>query len=319
MTIADEALREYGAARLGQQWRGSVAAAAPTVLVDPPDGKHLDVPFPVYLNWPLPSQSTLKAGRASGAHMKAALDREVVKIPTDAMLVGSALHCCFLEPERMIERVVLWQGYTTAKGDHSTARRGKAWDEFKAQHADRIILTPGHYATMAGMVKALRRHPVVREWSNKIEAVEVSIVGEVEGVRCKARCDALTEDPLCDIKASRSADAATFTKTVLGFGYHIQAAMYRRMFGRDRFIFPVVEMTPPHDVVCYELSPAFLRLGEEEMIRMLGMYQEFAAVGLWPGRSEKVVQLEPPEWAIQSTGVTLGGVSFDGEDEEEPF
>lgn len=265
-------------------------------------GIRFDVPFTDYLRWPLLSQSVLKEGRKSMAHLRAAEAAEVVKVPTDAMLLGSALHTAFLEPEMMPQRVVLWDGGT---------RRGKEWEAFVADHADQVILTPGYHEKLIGMVKALRRHPEVRKWVGRMEGTEVAAIGEVEGLMMKGRCDALTADPLVDLKMTRSADAATFTRTVMGFGYDIQAAIYRRLFDRDRFVLIAVEDTPPYDVVAYELAPAFLKRGEALADELLEKYAECKRTGAWPGRSDEVVQLEPPEWALDGCGVeiTLGDAS----------
>lgn len=268
------------------------------------------VPFAAYLEWPEMSQSVLKCGRASMAHLKAAIDgtREV-KV-TDAMLAGSALHTALLEPDSILDRVVLWNGGT---------RRGKEWDAFRADHADKIILTPGYHARVKGAIKSLRAHPVVREWMGKIEAVEVSARGTLHGVPFKARTDALTSDPLVDLKFTKSCDPSTFTKTVLTFGYYLQGAVYKALFGRDRFLLVAVEDKPPHDCVAYELSPSMLRHGAREVETLIEQYQACLESDHWPGRSDDTVTLELPDWiADQSAcGITIGGAAAFNDTEDE--
>lgn len=281
---------------------------APLIAPPIPHGLHPGVPFEEYLHWPILSQSVLKEGRASMAHLRSAMDRERVKEVTDDMLLGQALHTCFLEPELMATHVVRWEGGT---------RRGKAWDEFCAENTGRTILTEGRYENLIGMVRALRRHPFVREWASKIEHVECSVVGTVHGVTMKGRCDALTPEPLVDLKKVRSADPATFTKTVLGFGYDLQAFIYRTLFNRERFVLLAVEGLPPYDVVAYELSPAFLRRAESVVIPLLDRYKFHLERGDWPGRADDVIQLEPPEWLMdgEESEVKIGGAAaFEDED-----
>ena len=278
----------------------------------PAPGLHPNVPLATYLRWPLLSQSTLKEMRNSPAHLRAALDGERVKNVTDDMALGSALHTCFLEPEHMLTRVVRWDGGT---------RRGKAWDEFSAEHAERIILTPGYYESLVGMVKALRRHPFVREWVGRIQHTEVSCVGDVHGVPMKGRCDALTAEPMVDLKKVRTADPRAFTNAVLAYGYHWQAYIYGRLFNRERFVLLTVEDSEPFDVVAFEFSPAFIRLAEAEVIPMLDRYKWAVEHDSWPGRAEEVVQLEVPEWAANEaeSEVTVGGESAFDDDKSEPF
>lgn len=247
-----------------------------------------DIRFADYLTMPYLSQSTLKEGRLSMAHLKAALDRERTKEPTDDMLLGSALHTAFLEPEQLLDTVAKWTG---------KRRWGKEWDEFCTEHAGKIVITEDMNAKLTGMLRSLRRHARVREWLGKIEATEVVGLGDVRGVTMKGRCDALTVDPLIDLKKVRSCDERTVTRTILQFGYHIQGYVYRELFGRDRFLLLCVEDQEPFDVVAYELSPAFLRMGQQEAEELLDQYKECDSAGVWPGRSAEVVTVQPPVWA----------------------
>jgi hypothetical protein len=262
-------------------------------------GIYRDIPFDAYRQWPLLSQSTLKEGRYSMAHLKAAIDRDRQKEPTDDMLLGSALHTCFLEPELMPERVVKWTG---------GVRRGKKWESFKAGNPGKIILTPNYHEKLIGMVRSLRRHPVVREWTNKIESVEVSAVGEINGVPMKGRCDALTPEPLFDLKKVGDGDERSFVRNVMDFGYHIQAYTYLELFRRERFVLMTVEDFDPFDVVPYEFSGAFLRKGRREVTSILNRYKQCKESGIWPGRSDGIWTLELPTWAASGASeISIGG------------
>lgn len=267
----------------------------------PSSGVHSHIDFGTYLRWPFLSQSTLKEGRASMSHMKASIDRERVKEPTDEMILGSALHVAFLEPELMPTRVVKWDG---------ARRAGKEWTEFTCEHAGKIILTAGMYENLIGMVRSLRKHPEVKRWQSKIQDVEVSAIGSIDGVPFKGRTDALTADPLVDLKKVRSADPFMFTKQALAFGYDIQAYIYRELFNRDRFMLIAVEDSPPYDVVPFELTPGMLRHGEREAKGLIQSYKLCTESGVWPGRSDEVVQLELPEWAAaqdEANAITIDG------------
>lgn len=264
-------------------------------------GIYPNVPFEDYLTWPFWSQSSLKAGQKSMAHAKQMRDDGFSKPPTDFMLLGSALHTAFLEPELLIERVVLWDG---------ARRAGKEWQAFKAENEGRIILTAGLHEKLVGMVRAMRKHGFVRKWSSAIEDVEVSAVGDVHGLQMKGRADAMTHEPLVDIKKVQSCNVRRITSTVLDFGYHIQAFIYQTLFNRDRFVLLCVEENPPYDVVPYEFSPALLRRGEREGVALIEQILECEQTGVWPGRSSEIVMLELPEWAESSDAADA--ISFDG-------
>ncbi len=274
----------------------------------PAPGLHPNVLFDTYLRWPLMSQTTLKAGRDSMAHLKAAWDGEKDATATDDMILGSALGVAFLEPDTVRDRVICWRG---------GARRGKEWTEFQAEHADKYILTEERYAHMAGMVASLRKHPAVKLWLDQIHAVEVAAIGDINGLSMKGRADALTagEGPILDLKKVRKGDARAISYAVKDYGYDIQGAVYRELFNRDRFILITVEDFAPYDVVPYELSPAWLRRGEASVASLIEGVLYCQRTGVWPGRCDAVAQLEVPDWLNRAEGseaVTLNGEQIGG-------
>jgi hypothetical protein len=273
----------------------------------PAPGLHFNVPFAEYLRWPLMSQSILKCGRerdGSMLHLKYAMDEQGTEDVSDDMALGSALHTAFLEPEQMLERIAKWCG---------ARRAGKEWEAFCDANQDKTILTPLMHEKLQGMVKALRRHPEVRKWLGRLVDVEVSAVGNLHGLPFKARADALTDDPLWDLKKVRSGDERTVVQTIYDFGYHIQGYIYRELFGRDRFCLGLVEGTPPFDVRVVELSPDWIKLGKAETIDLVTRVKRCLDANVWPGRSDKIEVIEPAPWMIENSGiaqdVTIGGQS----------
>ena len=255
------------------------------------DGIHFDVPFEEYLLLPYMSQSTLKEGRRSMAHLLAAMDGDRVKVPTDDMVLGSALHTCFLEPDEAAKRIVVW-----TKG----RRYGNLWKAFKAEHAGKVIITDNQQEQLSGMIASLRLHPEVARWVSGIQGVEVSAIGMVNGLRMRGRCDALTADPLIDLK--KVSDGATYKmlRTINEFGYDIQGSIYCRLFERERFMLICVEDAPPYDVIPYELSAARLRKGRREADELIERVLECKASGVWPGRATAPIMLDLQEWETKN-------------------
>ena len=264
-------------------------------------GIYRNVDFPAYLKWDCPSHSVLKAGRESAMHMKAAIESPVT-VASDEMLLGSALHTCFLEPEYMSTRVVEWTG---------ARRYGAIWDDFCETHEGKIILTTGLYDRLVGMVQSLRKHPFTRNWTAQIEHCEVSAVGEIAGVLCKGRADAITNDPLVDIKSCRSNSERDIRTAIHTLGYHIQAATYRRLFNRERFVLLTVENHPPYRVGPIELDDMALRVGDQELLSLVGMYKYGVESGEWPGgyEDDSPVLTSLPDWVMESraANITIGG------------
>jgi len=268
-------------------------------------GIYQGVPFDLYLQGNAMHQSTLKKGRDSMKHLKCAIDGTVAVKVTDDMTLGRALHTAFLEPELAATHVIEWTGGT---------RRGKEWEAFKTDHGDKAILTPAQYASMNGMVAALRDNADIKSWLDKVEDTEVSCIGEVQGVKFKGRCDAMTTAPLWDLKKISKADDRTVDAAIYTYGYHIQGYIYEQLFGRDRFVLGFVEDSEPHDVRPVELSQDWIDLGHEEATMLIQAMKHCEKTGVWPGRAEKIELRYPPDWVRQKFGnrepITLDGESL---------
>lgn len=269
-------------------------------------GLHIEVPFADYLRWPLMSQSILKEGREEDGSMrklKNALDGQRNVVVTDDMALGSALHVCFLEPEEMPNRVAVYE----------SVRRGATWEEFRTEHAGKVILTEKGHAKLKGMVRSLRSTPEVRDWQAKIAHVELSAVGEIDGVKFKARCDALTDDPIWDLKKVRGINGRTIDQTIWEFGYHIQGYIYTQLFDRTRFCLGLVEDSEPFEPRIIELSERWLKIGKFETQNVLRQYKACCEKKppSWPFRYSGIDVVEPPAWVEEKFGsrhkITIGG------------
>jgi len=269
-----------------------------TILLDT---NYYDVSFADYRAWPEISQSNVKEGRTSMLLMKHSIDHP--KPATDGMNLGSAVGYAFLEPELLPEKVVLWEGET---------RAGDVWKAFKKLHNKKIILTKGYYSNLKGMLKALRKHPQIKAWTASKGETEVARVAEIMGIRIKGRTDKLTDDPIYDLKSSAAElDEGKFINQLIKLGYHIQGAIYCKIFQRNRFILGVVESKPPHDVVCYELDPDLLAFGLREAKLLISSWKYCCEQQHWPGRSEEIVSIGLPKWLKDEAGykqITTGGV-----------
>ena len=258
-----------------------------------------DVSFESYLQLPALSQSTLKAGRKSMAHLKAALDGQRVIVPSDAMNLGSALHCAFLEPELLPAKVALWPD--------GKVRRGKEWDAFNEAHTGKIILTEKMHHNFVGMIRSLRaaarNRPDLRHWCSQIEATELTIIGEVHGVTMKGRVDAMTPGPLLDLKKVADGDMRLFRSRAYDYGYHIQAYVYTTLAERSRFIMLTVEESAPWDVVQYEVSAELMAQGKREADELLEKFKACQDSGVWPGRAHEIESLGLPEYVGSSMSI----------------
>lgn len=104
------------------------------------------------------------------------------------------------------------------------------------------------------------------DWLKNGEA-EASRYAEIDGIKCKCRCDYIANDNsvIYDLKFVKDASANEFSKMVANFKYYIQAAFYLRVTGAKRFIFIAIEKDAPYIAGLYELTPETLAFGNDKI------------------------------------------------------
>ena len=257
------------------------------MLPIPDNGFHYQVPFEVYAQWRLPNSGVFKRALVSPLHAHATFSGASKVETTSRMEIGSCAHTAILEPE-ICKKVKVY---------HGKVRRGKAWDEFQAQCGNSPVWTKNQLLTANAIAKAAHSHKLSAPLLKQLRFREVSIIGDVFGVRCKGRPDGVADDFVLDLKTTESCDERQFARTAYALGYHIQAAMYLQLSGRSKYLFLVVESEPPFDVAVFEPEPDWLKDGEDKLHTGVLTWKTSLEEGHWPGRYSEMRSLSIPEWA----------------------
>src|SRR5690606_31969461 len=97
----------------------------------------------------------------------------------------------------------------------------------------------------------------------------------------------------------------TFSRSLLNYGYHIQAAMYLDGITTiedqpfNDFVFIVVEKSPPYLVSIFQLEPLSLDIGRMEYRQALRDFAEYQANGGWAGYPMEIQEVGLPAWEIK--------------------
>jgi len=222
---------------------------------------------------------------------------------TPAMLVGRAVHCAVLEPDRFPLEFPVWQG---------GRRVGKTWEAFiDALPASASVLSISEYERCLAIRDAVRPHPVAAQLLDREGTLTEHVVQWTDkdtGLDCKARFDAVNPyGYLLDLKTTRHIDERRFTRTVADMAYHGQAAFYcagfESAYGAGQvFYFIAVESEPPHDVAVYVLDDDSLWAGEELVKSLLRRVKDCRETGQWPGMYPTLQTLTLPAWAFPDDG-----------------
>jgi exodeoxyribonuclease VIII len=251
--------------------------------------------FAVYRKIAAEHKSLLCQIEKSPAHYKCAGNNQPK--PTTAQLIGSAVHCLVLEPERFEERYYVCS---------DKVRRGtKAWDSIEISANGREILKPDDFAEMLAMRDAVRAHPKACECLDACAAAEVSIFWRdlKSGLACKGRADSLSVEHrvILDLKTCQDASERGFLRDVVDYKYHWQAAMYcdgaKAVTGHDfMFVFIAVEKAPPYGVAVYLISEAFIAAGRKAYRDALNEVLFCMTNNTWPCYAEGAVEIQAPAW-----------------------
>lgn len=270
------------------------SAQASRARLDSP-GMHTDVSWADYLRHGALSQSDLCELARSPAHLRHR--RTAPDEPSDEMVVGKAIHCAVLEPERF-QRVY-------AIGNTSD-RRTKAWKAFEEAHPDQVCLTENQGRSALGIASSVRGRPYIRTLLEYPKALrEVSMAWQLQdGTLCKGRCDLVIPElhVIVDLKSTRDASLFSFARSIAEYRLHVQAAWYSWGYAllnggaAPSYYLIAYEREPPYGSAVYKLTADAIAMGRSEIDFLLQLHQACVAADAWPDRSEVPVDVGLPTW-----------------------
>ncbi len=210
--------------------------------------------------------------------------------------IGTAAHLAVLEEHLLMDRAAV-HAYPDYRTKEAKAFRDDAYETGK------IPLKAEEWATVTGIQKAIARHPIAQKLFTGGKA-EVSLTWEWNGIPCKCRPDYLGDEYVVDLKTAISAHPGAISRKALLEGWHARASWYlpgvREVTGElpEKYLFVVVEKSPPHIVEVYELDIKALIYGEQIIGRSMRRIAWCLKTGDWPSYGEGgVTELSLPGWS----------------------
>ncbi|HUT88721.1 MAG TPA: PD-(D/E)XK nuclease-like domain-containing protein [Thermoguttaceae bacterium] len=187
--------------------------------------------------------------------------------------LGTVAHACLTSPGGIDGVVVEIPADVLNSQGH---RKGGAWLQWKAEHADRLMLTAAEMAGIRSMVRNVYDHPEARKLLRSILHQEHTIVwhDDETGLDFRARPDLICNGDkhgvtLTEFKTTRQHDPRWFGGDAVKFGYHHQLTWYED--GLEAFGYPVrdhriitANNRPAYECRVYRLPDALLELAREE-------------------------------------------------------
>lgn len=239
-------------------------------------------------------------------HAKFNPDREPDE-PTEAMMLGTAIHCASLEPDEFPYRYEI-----APEGITRRSAIGKAFFEELAAEG-KTALTSEQYDVVSGSAKSIRSQPFMRHVLALDCFIEKSMVWRdpQTGIVCKMRPDLYVEPCrtfptglIVDVKSAADASPAGFARSAYDLLYHMQAAWYvdgyKQLYGtRPMFVFVAAEKEAPFASAPYLAGDIQITLGQIINRRLLDQYAVCLKENRWPGYHTKPALLELPPWGAK--------------------
>lgn len=230
-----------------------------------------------YRAHPAQNYSALKHILTSPAHYFAAL--KAPREETVPMRLGTMLHKWWLEgAEDVLDGAVV-----KPAGLSFATKEGKAWRE---ENEGKFILSDDDWSLFLRRQAALRQSKIAQSLLDVMPIREECLLGEIEGVSCKALYDARSGIAFLDLKTCQANDPKTWGEQVEAYHYDLQVAFYAELHRQNHEeeaspFWVTVSADASPAVVVYEPGP-FEERGREKLRRAIAAYKELTQYGEQP-------------------------------------
>jgi hypothetical protein len=216
-----------------------------------------------------------------------------------------------------------------ASNGAASTKESKTWAEEQRQ-LGRTVLRADDVDRIGAMSDAVSAALAAMKIRLDPARSELTAIAEIDGIWCRAMIDNAPTDnrlPLYDLKSCEDASPESVIRSVMNYGYDVQAAHYLDVWKaatgearRFRFIF--VEKSAPFGVSVVELhndpsSDADWMLDAQSKTREARrIWAECLARNEWPGYPAQVAVIGAPsyyrtKWADRSVGATVQQSTID--------
>jgi exodeoxyribonuclease VIII len=232
------------------------------------------------------SYSSIKQFGKSPNHFLQYINREQVTTP--AMIKGTAFHCLVLESEKFRA------DYAVApKVDRRTKAGKETWANFSSENEGKEVITQQDWNDISEMAKAFYNY----EHSSSLLSMDVEqhIEGKIQGIDFRGYADIVGDNYIADLKSCQDASPDKFIRDAFNMDYHLQAAIYLELTGKERYYIIAVESSAPYNVAVYEMSFEMITAGRKKLYELIEKFKEWD--GMPETYSTKIELLTLPAWA----------------------
>jgi exodeoxyribonuclease VIII len=191
------------------------------------------------------------------------------KEQTDAMLLGSIVHCLILEPEHFDER------YTTdaliiAEIGGAKPRSTTKYKEWKAEQEGMIVISSDFHKAGQDMANAVLNNSAAKWVLDQCDKREFRIEWNHKGLSFIGFMDARGK-VIADIKICQDAEPKKFQRDIINMGYYLQGGAYTIAEGEVLPYF-LIAVDRNLGVSVHEVTEDLIEFGMNEFDRLCGEF-----------------------------------------------
>lgn len=225
-------------------------------------------------------------------------------VENEAFDIGAAVHDMVIEGAHRYEVLDFPDWRTNASKEARQAARDAGKRPLLRHQADAV-------APMADAVWNVLRASPDLEALGELDFERTYVWEEEAGgrnawLRCRPDWVTLDRKVALSFKTtSSSAEPEAFARTIMNFGYDLQAAFECRGIEAvlgvkvEHYIWVVQETTAPFAVSLVGMSNQMREYGQTRMDAAVLKWAECMATGEWPGYPLRIAYIDPPAWAMR--------------------
>lgn len=232
---------------------------------------------------------------------------------SDSLIVGSYLHCKWLEPEKVKSRyyVAKYLPKNTKEGKVIAEQQQAEYKELLKKNPDLIYIEDRLTNQSDEIYESLKNNEAIQKilLQNKIcETPIQDILSPVDGVKLKCIPDIILPDSglIVDFKHMADISQYKFSQDVINYNYHVQAWInlycvskkFNKKMSDFRFKFLCISKQKPYEVVKYELADEYMIDAERRIIDALYVYEKATREGFVSYPTETQI-LAAPSWLVR--------------------
>jgi exodeoxyribonuclease VIII len=214
--------------------------------------------------------------------------------PTDAMKLGSMVHCMILTPYLFNEQ------FAVAPDINKRTNAGKEeWIQFANLHAGKTIVNNEDYEHARKLVDGVLCNDLIYDTVMSCTSFEREWRMEVDGLPYRGFFDGESDDYILEVKTITDGHPKAVMSDFIKRKYHMQAGIYNQVSGK-KVLYLIVETSSPYLSYLAYADTRYVDLGKKDVSELNNRFHKCLESGDFTGGYDynNVITIDLP-WSVE--------------------